>query len=138
MMAFDFGNLNWLAILLSVVIGQVFLTVWFAVLFADPWAKAYGAADKAEHAKDIPAYTYGIGLACMILLTLGLALFQQNLGVQSFGAGLSSGFFVALFFVLATALPGYAFLKRLDAAAIAISSQFVLILILSSILAVWW
>lgn len=137
MMAFDFGNLNWLAILVSVVVGQVFLTVWFAALFADPWARAYGAADKAEHTKAIAPYTYGIGVACTVLLTLGLALLQRNIGVQSFGAGLSSGLFVALFFALATALPGYAFLKKLDAAAIAIGSQFVLVLIVSCILAVW-
>lgn len=136
-MTLDFGDLNWLAILLSVVIGQIVLTVWFAVLFADPWAKAYGAADKAEHAKDIPAYTYGIGVACMILLTVGLALFQQNIGVQSLAGGLASGLFVALFFALASALPGYAFLKKLDAAAIAIGSQCVVILIVSSILAIW-
>lgn len=136
-MAFDFGNLNWLAIIVSVVVGQVFLTVWFAVLFADPWARAYGAADKAEHTKAIPPYTYGIGVFCMILLTLGLALLQQNLGVQSFGAGLWSGIFVALFFVLSTALPGYAFLKKLDAAAIAVGSQCAVILIVSCILAVW-
>lgn len=136
-MTFDFGNLNWLAILLSIVIGQVFLTVWFAVLFAEPWARAYGAADKAAHTKDIPGYTYGVGLACMIALTLGLALLQNSLGVQSLGAGLSSGFVVALCFCLATALPGYAFLGKWNAAAIAIGSQFVVILILSSILAVW-
>lgn len=136
-MAFEFGDLNWLAILVSVVVGQVVLTVWFAVLFADPWARAYGAADKAEHTKAIPPYTYGIGLVCMLLLTLGLALFQKNIGVESFGAGLSSGIFVALFFALATALPGYAFLKKLDAAAIAIGSQSVVIVIVSCILAVW-
>ncbi|MCR9137957.1 MAG: DUF1761 domain-containing protein [Alphaproteobacteria bacterium] len=136
-MDLDFGNLNWLAILLSVVIGQVVLTVWFAVLFAEPWARAYGAADKAEHTKDIPAYTYGIGVACMVLLTVGLALFQQSVGVQSFGGGLATGIFVALFFALATALPGYAFLKKLDAAAIAIGSQCVVILIVSCILAIW-
>ncbi len=136
-MLFDFGGLNWLAILVSVIVGQVFLTVWFAVIFADPWAKAYGAADKAEHTKQIPGYTYGVGLACMILLTIGLALLQQGLGVTTFGAGLGSGLMVAICFGVATALPGYAFLKKWDAALLAIGSQVVLILILSVILAVW-
>ncbi len=136
-MIFDFGNLNWLAIILCIVVGQIVLTVWFAVLFAEPWARTYGAADKAEHTKDIPGYTYAVGLACMIVLTVGLALLQQNLGVDSFSAGLSSGFVIALCFALATALPGYAFLKKWNAAVLAIGSQFVVILILSSILALW-
>lgn len=136
-MLFDFGGLNWLAVLASVIIGQVFLTIWFAVIFADPWAKAYGAADKAEHTGEIPGYTYAVGLACMILLTIGLALLQQGLGVKTFGAGLGSGLLVASCFCLATALPGYAFLRKWNAAMLAIGSQVVLILILSVILAVW-
>ena len=136
-MQLDFGNLNWLAIIACVVLGQIFLTIWFAVIFADPWARAYGASDKKQHADEIPAYTYGIGLACMIILTLGLALFQRAIGVTTLAAGLGSGFIVALCFCAATAIPGYAFLKRWNAAMLAISSQFALILILSAVLAVW-
>ena len=136
-MPFDFAALNWIAIAACVVIGQVFLTIWFAVLFADPWAKAYGAADKAEHTKAIPAYTYGIGLGCMILLVIGLALVQQGLGTSTLGAGLNSGIVVAICFAAATALPGYAFLGRYDAAKLAITSQVALIVILSAILGAW-
>ncbi|MBT8459169.1 MAG: DUF1761 domain-containing protein [Boseongicola sp.] len=136
-MPIDFASLNWLAILACVLLGQIFLTVWFAVLFADPWAKAYGAADKAEHTKAIPAYTYGIGLICMILLVVGLALVQQALGIVTLGAGLTSGGIIAICFAVATALPGYAFLARYDAAKLAIGSQVALILILSAILGAW-
>ena len=136
-MLLDFAALNWLAILACVVIGQIVLTLWFAVFFADPWAKAYGAADKAEHTKAIPTYTYGIGLVCMILLVVGLALVQQATGVSSLGGGLTSGAVIALCFAAATALPGYAFLARYDAAKLAIGSQVVLILILSAILGAW-
>lgn len=136
-MQIDISGLNWVAILVSVIIGQVFLTVWFAVIFADSWAKAYGDADKAQHTREIPGYTYAVGLACMILLTIGLALLQQGLGVTTLGAGLGSGFMVALCFCTATALPGYAFLRKWNAAMLAIGSQVVLILILSTILAVW-
>ena len=44
-MEMNFGALNWLAILTCVVVGQVFLTIWFVALFAKPWAKAYGVDD---------------------------------------------------------------------------------------------
>lgn len=136
-MELNFINLNWLAILTCIVVGQIFLTVWFLVIFGEPWAKAYGAADKKQHTAEIPPYTYGIGLVCMILLNLGLALFQQTAGIDTLETGFMFGIMIAIFFVIATALPGYAFQKRWPAGILAIGSQTVLILILSSILAVW-
>lgn len=136
-MFFEPGNLNWLAILVSVIAGQIILTIWFAAVFADPWAKAYGAADKSQHMREIPGYTYAVGLVCMIALTIGLALLQQGLGITTLGAGLGSGLLVALCFSAATLLPGYAFLKKWDAAVLAAGSQFVVILVVSAILAVW-
>jgi hypothetical protein len=136
-MTLDLAGLNWLAILACIVAGQIVLTVWFAVIFADPWAKAYGVADKAQHTAEVPKYTYGIGLVCMALLTLGLAIFQKNLGITGVSDGLSSGLFVAVMFCVATVLPGYAFLRRWSAFILAISAQIVVILVLSVILAVW-
>ena len=136
-MGIDLGTLNWLAIAACVVAGQAFLTVWFLVLFGDPWAKAYGVADKTQHAKEIPGYTYAIGAGCTFALTLGLAILQQALQVDSIGEGLLTGIVVALCFSVATALPGYAFLKRWDAFILAMGSQVALVLILSAILAAW-
>jgi len=130
-------SINWIAVLVCVVVGQIFLTVWFTALFGEPWARAYGAPDKAQHTKETPPYTYAIGLASTVLLTIGLAYLQMRLGVSSSGEGVVLGIWVALCFCVATALPGYAFLKRWSAFAIAISSQTLLILILSAILASW-
>jgi hypothetical protein len=131
------ADLNWMAIAAGVVVGQVFLTVWFVVLFGQPWARAYCAADQTRHTKAIPGYTYALGLACMVLLTAGLATLQVALGVATVGAGLVLGVFVALHFCIATALPGYAFLKRWNAFFLAVGSQTALILILSALLAAW-
>ncbi len=136
-MDMNFESLNWLAILLCVVVGQVYLTVWFVVVFGEPWAKAYGAADKKQHTAEVPTYTYAIGLACVALLSLGLAVLQATLKVQSVGDGLMSGLFVAVHFCIATAMPGYAFLRKWSAFFIAIGSQTSLILILSVILSAW-
>jgi len=133
----DFSSLNWLAIGVCVVVGQVFLTLWFAALFARPWAKAYGVEDPKQHTKEVPGYTYALGLVCTFALTLGLALMQAGLGVQGVAGGLSVGLVVAVSFCLATALPGYAFLKRWPAFTLAVGSQMTLILILSVILAAW-
>lgn len=136
-MDLNFGAINWLAVGASVVIGQIFLTVWFTALFGKPWAKEYGVNDAKQHTKEIPSYTYGIGLICTFLLTLGIALLQSTLSIETLGEGISLGLFIAIFFCIATMLPGYAFLKRWNAFFLAVGSQTVVILIISTILAIW-
>lgn len=136
-MELNVETLNWLAIGVSIIIGQLFLTVWFTALFGTPWAKAYGATDKKQHTEEIPGYTYGIGLLCTALLTIGIALLQSTLSIDTLGGGVALGLFIALFFCLATMLPGYAFLKRWNAFFLAVGSQASVILILSIILALW-
>lgn len=136
-MMMDFGALNWWAILACVVIGQILLTVWFVVIVADPWAKAYGAKDKAQHTAEVPMYTYGVGLACMIVLAIGLATLRNALNVTGLMGGLSMGLFVSVAFCLATAIPGYAFLRRWSALVLAITPQVIVVLVVSAVLSVW-
>ncbi len=137
-MNLDFTQLNWLAVIVCFVIGQVFLTLWFAVIFGDPWARAYAPGKtKAEHTKEVPGYTYGIGALCMLLLVLGIALLQSALGTSSIGDGISLALFLDVFLVASTMVPGYAFLRRWNAVWLALGSQAVVIVILSAVLAVW-
>ncbi|MEN9581682.1 MAG: hypothetical protein RJA70_4691 [Pseudomonadota bacterium] len=136
-MTYSFDKLNWLAVLLSFVAGQGFLTLWFTALFGAPWAAAYGAPDAKAHTKELPGHTYAIGAACTLLVTLGIALLQAALGVQGVGDGLALGGILALCLCAATVLPGYAFLRRWSASWLAIGSQVLLILIVSVILAAW-
>jgi hypothetical protein len=136
-MEMNWTSINWLAILTCVVIGQVFLTLWFAVVFAKPWAKAYGVDDPKEHTKQVPGYTYAIGALCVLLMSLGTALLQSSLEVDSAGEGLVLGLFLAIHFGIAMSLPGYAFLRRYSAFALALGSQTVLIVIVSTLLSVW-
>ena len=136
-MNLDFSSLNWLAIGTCMVFGQAFLSVWFIVLFGTPWAREYGVQDKKQHTKEIPGYTYGVQALCTFLLVLGLALMQSLIGVATLKSGVLFGLFVAVFYVIATALPGYIFLKRMNAFLMAMGSQAILILVSSTILAVW-
>lgn len=136
-MDFDLSSLNWLAVLVSVIAGQVISTVWFVVLFAAPWAAEYGAADAKQHTAEVPPYTYGIGVASTATLTLSIALLQSALGTSGAVEGLLVGLFVAVGFCVATMLPGQAFLRRLRVFAIAAGSQTAMILAISTILAVW-
>lgn len=128
------AGLAWLPILAAVVTGQIVSTVWFVVLFGDGWAREYGAATKAEHTRQIPPYTYAVGLACTIVLTMGLAWLQARLDIGSVGDALALGALVAVVFAVAAVLPGYAFLQRWRAFGYAQGCQAAMILVISVVL----
>lgn len=134
-----FAAINWLAILACVVAGQVVLTLWFVVLFGEPWAKAYGGEGmtKAQHTKEVPGYTYAIGAACVFLLSVGVSVLHTTLGVADLGSALKLALFLAVAFFVAMAMPAYAFLRRWSAFFIGAGSQIVLICVVSTILALW-
>ena len=136
-MNLDVSSLNWLAIGICLVFAQVFLSIWFIVLFGTPWARAYGVQDKKQHTKEIPGYTYAIQAACSLLLIIGLASLQSILGVDTLAEGVFLGLFVTVFYSLATALPGYIFQKRMKTFLMAMGSQAILIVVVSIILALW-
>lgn len=136
-MELPLSDINWLAVLASVIAGQVISTVWFVVLFGDPWAKEYGAEDKKQHTKEVPGYTYGVQVLCTVALVISLAVLQRWLSVDSIGEALMLAAFVSVGFCVATGLPGQAFLKRWRVAAIAYGSQVAMIFGISVILGLW-
>jgi len=131
------SELNWLAVLVSVIAGQVISTVWFVVLFGDPWAAEYGAADKKQHTKEVPGYTYGVQALCTIVMVITLAILFRWLAVDSAGEALTVGGLVGVGFCVATGVPGQAFLKRWRVAALAFGCQFVMVLAAALILGLW-
>ncbi|MEL6862075.1 MAG: DUF1761 domain-containing protein [Pseudomonadota bacterium] len=133
-MDISFAAISWLAVIAAIIAGQVVLTLWFTVLFGNPWAKAYGAETRADHAKDVPGSTYGIGLICMIALVLATELLHQAAGIDSISGGLVFGLIASLGYGVATVLPGYAFLKKSDAGRIAAGSQAIAIFVVSFVL----
>lgn len=136
-MDLTFSELNWWSVLASVFVGQLISTIWFVVLFGQPWAHEYGVTSKKQHTSEIPGYTYAIQLLCTIAMVLSLAVLYRWLAVDSLANGLQVGGLVALGFCLATGLPGQAFLKRWRVAAIALGCQISMILGVSVILSLW-
>jgi hypothetical protein len=128
-------EIDWLSILACVVAGQVVLTVWFVVLFGEPWAKAYGGESmtKAQHTREVPPYTYGIGALCVFVLSVGVSLLQTMLEIDSVGGALGLAGFLSVFVFVAMAMPAYAFLRRWSAWAIGMGSQIALICVVSVI-----
>ncbi|MGB1013638.1 MAG: DUF1761 domain-containing protein [Nannocystaceae bacterium] len=136
-MELNLADINWTAVVASIIAGQVISTVWFVVLFGEPWAREYGASSKQQHTKEVPGYTYGVQFLCTVALVLSLAVAHRALGVASVIDALQVGCVVSVGFCIATGLPGQAFLKRWRAAAIALGSQVAMIVGISIILGAW-
>lgn len=133
-MELDLTALNWLAILIAVIAGQVVSTIWFVILFGEPWARAYGAKDKKQHTKEVPGYTYAVGVLCTAALVIAIAVLQNALAVKTLGSALQLGLFLSVGFCIATGVPGQAFLRRWNVAVIAYGSQVAMILVISTVL----
>jgi len=90
MLDFELAALNPWGILLAILAGQAVSTIWFVVLFGDPWAREYGAPSRKEHTAAVPGYTYAVGLLCTAMLVLSLALLQHALGVDTLAGARST------------------------------------------------
>ena len=136
-MELSLSGINWLAVGVSIVAGQIISTVWFVVLFAQPWAREYGAENAKQHTKEIPGYTYAVQIACTATMVVALAVLHRAVGVRSIGDAVALGLLVAIGFCIATGVPGQAFLKRWRVAAIAFGCQATMLVAVSVILGAW-
>ena len=137
-MSFHFDAVSWPAVAASFVAGQIFLTLYFTVIFGKPWAEAYEPGKTpAEHTQDVPKYTYGIAAACTLALTVCVAVLQASLGAQGVADAALLGLVLSVGLVLGAMAPGYAFLKKLDAGRLAVGSQVTLTMLVSVILGAW-
>lgn len=133
-MELGINELNWLGILVAVIVGQFVSTIWFVVLFGEPWAREYGAKDKKQHTKEIPPYTYAVGMLCTTTLVIAIAVLHNALSITSVGAALQLGALLSVGFCIATGVPGQAFLGRWKVAQLAYGSQTAMILAISAVL----
>ncbi len=136
-MEFNLSDFNWGAIAASVLAAQGIATVWFVVLFGEPWAKEYGAPNKRQHTQEVPLYTYAVQVLCTAVLVLSLAVLHRWLAIDSVSEAVALGLFVSVGFCVATGLPGQAFLKRWRVALMAYGCQTTMILGISVILGAW-
>lgn len=136
-MEFGLSGINWLAVLASVIAGQVISTVWFVPLFGNAWAREYGVKSRVEHTAQVPSFTYGVQIACTAVQMVALALLTGWLGVDTIGGAITLGLFVAVAFCIANGLPGQAFLRRWRVAVLTLGCQSTMIVAGTLILALW-
>ena len=110
----DFGDLNYLAILVAVVFNQLLGAFWYGT-FTTPWMAETGMTQEdIESMKGTPRqwYPYVIAIVLAIVFTLGLALLVQGMEATNAGEGLLLGVLAAVGFVLTSHGVNYAFEGR--------------------------
>ncbi|MCY3636820.1 MAG: DUF1761 domain-containing protein [Acidimicrobiia bacterium] len=136
----DFGDLNYLAVLVAVVFNQVLGAAWYGAL-SRPWMAETGMtqedidAMKGTSRQWVP---YVVAIVLAIVFTLGLALLVQGMGADNAGEGLGLGVLAAVGFVLTSHGVNYAFEGRsLKLLAINVGYPLISYALIGLLLAVW-
>ncbi|WP_419924387.1 DUF1761 domain-containing protein [Candidatus Poriferisocius sp.] len=136
----DFGDLNYLAILVAVVFNQLLGALWYGT-FSKPWMAETGMTqENIEGMKGTPQQwvPYVVAIVLAIVFTLGLALLVQGMEATNAGEGLGLGVLASVGFVLTSHGVNYAFEGR-SLKLLAINSGYPLIsyAVIGIVLAVW-
>ncbi|WP_419928482.1 DUF1761 domain-containing protein [Candidatus Poriferisocius sp.] len=136
----DFGDLNYLAVLVAVVFNQVLGAAWYGAL-SRPWMAETGMTQedidvmKGTSRQWVP---YVVAIVLAIVFTLGLALLVQGMGADNAGEGLGLGVLAAVGFVLTSHGVNYAFEGRsLKLLAINVGYPLISYALIGLLLAVW-
>ena len=113
-MEFDFGELNYLAIVVGVVINMALGALWYSpVLLGKPWMAAAGiTAEDIEARKGEQYRGYAVAVVVSIVLVFVLALLTRNLGIDKPLDGLVLGLVAGIGLVAVSQAPNYSFEGR--------------------------
>lgn len=92
-MEWNWGDLNYIAIVVAVIAGQVFGALWFSpLLFANPWMDAIGTTKEEIMARPGPkAMPFVIAIAAAFLVAFAIAHILQQLNDPGIEDGLIVG-----------------------------------------------
>ncbi len=98
-----FTSIPWLAVFVAVCVASLAMGgVWFAVLFAKPYARALGRANSPQE-KLAPIYLIG-PFVCTLVVAITGAVLLQLLHIDSVGGAAALGALVGLGYLGSTAL----------------------------------
>jgi hypothetical protein len=100
----DFGSINWLAVIVSVIASMIIGSIWFhPAVFYKPWLATLGKTwENRMQGSAVPLYTFSIIAAFVEVVALAFML--KTMGAVGAAAGAAAGFMLWLGFVAPTNL----------------------------------
>lgn len=90
-----FKNINWIAILISVVLLEALGFLWYGPVLGEAWSAAYRDSIGRDPDMTNIAVTQSLGMVNTLILVIGLAWIFARLGVSSLaGLGLAAALWV--------------------------------------------
>ena len=101
----DFGSINWLAVIVSVIASMIIGSIWYhPAVFYKPWLATLGKSwENRPQGAMVSMYAFTILASLVEAIALAL-VFQNHLGGTSAVAGATAGFLIWLGFVAPTNL----------------------------------
>ena len=98
-MTIEWGDLNWLAVIVASVVGYALGAVWYMAL-AKPWMAATGLTREiVASRRQATMRAYVISVIGSFVGTLALAVLVQLTGTSDAGSGLALGLLVGVAFI---------------------------------------
>jgi len=133
-------QLNVLAVLVAAIAAFALGALWYSpALFAKPWMKAHGhTPDKLEAMKKGMARAYGVSFVCFLVMAAAMAILIGRIGIGTVLGGIKLGGLCWVGFAATIGLTANMYSdKPLSAYLIDAGYQFVYMLVMGIILAVW-
>lgn len=105
----SFFEINWLAVLVSVILSFVLGALWHSVLFKKSWSELSGSVYNSQNHGN-PAVIFGLSGILHVVLVIGLAMFIGQHGNLSSGA--LKGLFISVVWISTSIGVTYIFVGR--------------------------
>ncbi|MHC4377695.1 MAG: DUF1761 domain-containing protein [Planctomycetota bacterium] len=105
----DFGDLNWLAILVATIVSFVLGGLWYGPLFGQAWMAAVGKTEEQIRAEGTAGRAMGISFLTQVVASTMLAIVFQLIGLEGWDDGAVLGALIGVGFIATSMASDYAF-----------------------------
>ncbi|OHX65076.1 DUF1761 domain-containing protein [Flammeovirga pacifica] len=108
----EFGNINYLAVLVAAVAAFILGAIWYSAIFGKTWQKELGFTDEYLQKANM-ALIFGSSFVLMFITSLGLAMFNAHTGHSlNASSGAFHGLMVGLIFIGSSMGINYLYQRR--------------------------
>ena len=108
-LSIEFGELNWIAILVATLASFMLGGLWYGPLFGKAWLAAIGKTEEEIKAEGGAAQAMGVSFITQLIASTSLAVIFQLIGLEGWDDGALIGLLVGVGFIASSMASDYAF-----------------------------